>query len=268
MTRKNSKKRSNSRTFVNSVARALSIMEALSEAKEPLNLTELARRVNLSNVTTLRFCNTLMELGYLHRNQAKRFTLTPRVLSLGYGALCQLTVKEVAEPYLKSLSESIGETVNMTILDGTEILYVARYTKEDLLSQPLYVGARLPLYCTSMGKAILAFLPKDEQRSLISKINFVKLTHRTITTADALLKELENVRKKGYAINDEELSVGLRSIGAPVLKRGRAVAAVNIAVPTTRYSRQKMINDFKDELMKTTRTISKILEKQITVQRI
>ncbi len=268
MAGKSTKKKSDSRTFVNSVARALSIMEALSETKEPLNLTELARRVELSNVTTLRFCNTLMKLGYIHRNQAKRFTLTPRVLSLGYGALCQLTVKEVAEPYLKSLSESTGETVNMTVLDGTEILYVARYMREDLLSQPLYVGARLPVYCTSMGKAILAFLPKDELKSIISKIQFVKLTHRTIATADALLKELENVRKKGYAVNDEELSVGLRSIGAPVLKRGRSVAAVNIAVPTTRYSRQKLIRKFKNELIKTTSTISKILEKQITAQRI
>lgn len=260
------KDRKNQKSFVNSVARGFAILEALSRAREPLTLTELADAVGLSRVTTLRLCNTLMQLGYVYRNSAKRFRLAPRVLSLGYGALCQFDVREVAEPYLKSLSETIGETVNMSVLDGTEILYVARYMTEELLPQPLYIGARLPVYCTSMGKAQLAFLPDDELKSIIAKLKFAKITHKTITSPKQLLAELEKVRQRGFAINDEELSVGLRSIAAPILKEGRSVAAVNIAVPTTRYSRNKLIEKCSKPLLETTRLISEILAKQILAQ--
>jgi IclR family pca regulon transcriptional regulator len=117
-----------------------------------------------------------------------------------------------------------------------------------------------------MGKAILAHLPEEELSELLDRITFSQLTHRTITTREGFLEELEKVRKQGYAVNDEELSVGLRSIAAPIMRDNRPVAAINIAVPTARYNLEQLAKNFSGPLLKTAKTISELLQQQVTVQ--
>jgi IclR family pca regulon transcriptional regulator len=252
-----------SRLFVNSLARGLNLLEALAGAGMPKTLTELSKIVGFNKVTTSRFCHTLMESGYIEKLPSKHYQLTPKVLSLGYAVICSYDLRRVAQPYLRELSKTLQETVNMAVLEGTDILYVARFKTETILATELHLGSRLPVYCTSMGKAILAHLPESEQNSIIERIRFVRLTHKTLDSREALQLELEKVRRQGFAVNDEELSVGLRSIAAPVMRGDRPVAAVNIAVPTIRYSRAKLLSELAPPLLRTARTISRLLDNQI-----
>ncbi len=246
----------------------MAILEVLSQSQRPLNLTQLSEAVGLNKVTVSRFCYTLVRLGYIRKSSGKRYSLTPKVLGLGYAALSQMDLRQVGEPFLQQLSRELGETVNMAILDGTDILYVARYVTEPIISHPLSIGARLPVYCTSMGKAIAAFLPEDEREELIQKLDYIALTHRTITSPDVLREELAQVREQGYAINDEELSVGLRSIAAPVFRNDRPAGAVNVAVSTTAYTREDLINRVSEPLLRTVQAISELLGKQVSVRRV
>jgi len=254
------------RSFITSLARGLQVLEALARSSKPLNLTQLSEKVGFHKVTTSRFCYTLTELGYVERIHKKRYRLTPKALGLGYAVVCNLDLRQVGEPHLRELSASLGETVNMAVLDQTEILYVARFKTEQIMPTELHIGSRLPLHCTSMGKAILAHLPEEELSELLDRITFSQLTHRTITTREALLEELEKVRKQGYAVNDEELSVGLRSIAAPIMQDNRPVAAINIAVPTARYNVEQLAKNFSGPLLKTAKTISEVLQQQVAVQ--
>lgn len=252
-----------SRLFVNSLARGLSLLEALAGAGTPSTLTELSKMVGFNKVTTSRFCHTLVESGYLEKLPSKHYQLTPKVLSLGYAVICSYDLGRVAQPYLRELSKTLQETVNMAVLEGTEILYVARFKTETILATKLHLGSRLPVYCTSMGKAILAHLPEPERDAILERIRFVRLTHKTLDSREALQQELENVRRQGFAVNDEELSVGLRSVAAPVMRGDRAVAAVNIAVPTIRYSRARLLSELVPPLLQTARTISQLLDHQV-----
>ncbi|MGQ9748220.1 IclR family transcriptional regulator [Desulfosoma sp.] len=257
-----------SRTFIQSLARGMAVLEVLSQCERPLNLTELAEAVGLNKVTVSRFCYTWVRLGYVHRTPDKHYHLAPKVLSLGYGALCRMDIRQVGEPYLQELSRTLGETVNMAVRDGIEILYVDRYVTEPIMKHPLHIGARLPLHCTSMGKAILAFLPAKERNEVLTNLPLHIVTHRTITTLEALQWELDQVRRQGYALNDEELSVGLRSIAVPVLKHGQPVAAVNVAVSTSRYTVEALVERCLPALKETVRTISDLLAKQVPVRRV
>src|SRR5205814_10387142 len=161
------------------------------------------------------------------------YRLGPRVLDLGFSAINSMELRHVSAPHLKALSEKTGRTVNMAVLDGTEIVYIDRCRAPDAreIDLNLHVGSRLPAYCTSMGKVLLAHLPASE---LSAHLDSVKLTRRgpnTITSKRALLKELDQVRARGLAVNNEELAYGLRSIAAPVRSQtGDVVAAINLAV--------------------------------------
>lgn len=255
------------RSFITSLARGLNLLEALAQAGKPLSLTELSKSLDFSKVTTTRFCHTLIRLGYIEKTPAKQYQLTPKVLNLGYAVICGYDLCRIAEPYLRELSLKLDETVNMAVLDGTEILYVARFKTEQILAEDLRIGSRLPAYCTSMGKALLAHLPEDELQRLIERTRFARLTHNTPGSPQALAAELQRVRESGFAVNDEELAVGLRSVAAPVFRNDHPAAAVNIAVPTTRYSRDDMVLRLVPPLLDTVRTISKLLGNQVVAMR-
>uniref|UniRef100_A0A832EJZ0 IclR family transcriptional regulator n=1 Tax=Desulfacinum infernum TaxID=35837 RepID=A0A832EJZ0_9BACT len=257
-----------SRTFIQSLSRGMAVLEVLSQAERPLNLTEIADTIGLNKVTVSRFCYTWVRLGYVHRTPDKHYQLAPKMLSLGYAALSRMDIRQVGEPYLQELSRRLGETVNMAVLDGLDILYVDRYVTEPIMKHPLHIGARLPVYCTSMGKAMAAFLPTKEREDLIKRLHFYALTHRTILSQEAFRNELNLVRSRGYAVNDEELSVGLRSIAVPVLRRGHPVAAVNVAVPTIRYTVEQLVEQCLPSLKETAQTIADLLSKQISVKRV
>jgi IclR family pca regulon transcriptional regulator len=247
-----------SRYYVEALSRGLQILEAFSEESPSLSLTEIASSVGLEKSTAFRFVHTLDTLGYLERDpETKHYRPGLRVLQLGFATLNSLEIAEMAQPYLKALFAECGETTNMTIRDGAEIVYVARHRTRQIISANLHLGSRLPVHCTCMGKVQLIDLSRQELDDLLGEGPYQKMGPNTITTLDALVAELDQVRKLGYAINDEELAAGLRAVAAPVRDRsGEVVAAVNISIPTARASRQELEQVLAPMVIKAAREIS------------
>lgn len=223
--------------FVSSLARGLTILEVLVSSPGPLTLSEIARSIGANKTTATRFCYTLSKLGYINRDAQLRYYLTPHVLSLGYASIRSSGWIKLARYYIEELSKEINETVNLSMLDDNEIIYLVRAKTEKILPYDLMIGSKLPIHCTSMGKVLLAFGLEEKTRDLFAHLDLQPFTHRTIIRKDDFLAEIEKIRKQGYSISDEEFSLGLRSIAAPLFcDRGYAVAAINIAVPTKRYT--------------------------------
>lgn len=249
-----------SRYFLQSLAKGLSVLQAMAEANQPMTLSHIARAASTSNATATRICYTLGQMGFIDRDEQRRFFITPRILSLGHAAVYSLGWRNVAQHYLERLSFELKETVNLSVLDGRELVYIARVNTDRILPFDLQLGSRLPVYCTSMGKALMAFSPPELVSEILDQLDFAPLTHRTIKTRGEYMTELEQVRAKGYAINDEELSVGLRSVAAPILDdQGWSRAAINIAVPTTRYSLARLVEELAPAALRTTREIMRAL---------
>jgi len=226
------------RYFVNSLAKGLSLLQAFAEAGHPLILSEIAHALEANNTTATRLCYTLVELGFIQKDGQRRYHLTPKVLTLGHSYISGLAWEEVAKFYLGSLFKEVEETVNLSILEGSEMIYLLRIRKRKYLPFDIQIGTKLPVYCTAMGKVLVAMDYPNKTQSILKTLKFKPLTARTIIRLDKFIEELDSVRKKGYAINDEELSIGNRAIAAPIMdKHGYAAAAINIAMPTAEYNR-------------------------------
>jgi len=179
---------------------------------------------------------------------------------MGFSMMRNLDLRKVTSPYLEEASREIGETVNLAILDGTEILYVERIKTQQILNINLQAGSRLPVYCTSLGKAILAFLPENRSEEILEKTELLPLTPCTIARKEDLRKELKKVRARGFATNNEELSLGLRSVAAPVRNfTGEVIGAVNIAVPSIRVSVRLLETVLSKKAVETANKISYVL---------
>ena len=223
---------------------------------------DLAREVELSRSTAHRYIATLTELGYLQQDGATRkYRLGPRVLDLGFSAITSMELREISLPHLQQLSDETGHTVNMAILDGTDIVYVERVRSSRQgqrdIDLNLHVGSRLPAYCTSMGKVLLAFLPPERQREVIDRSELSRRGPNTITAKAELVDELERVRARGLAVNNEELAYGLRSIAAPVRSQsGEVVAAINLAVHRSMVSVEDLVANLGPPLLRAADEIS------------
>jgi IclR family transcriptional regulator, pca regulon regulatory protein len=246
------------RYFIEALGRGLQVLEAFSEEDHSLTLTEISDAVALNKSTTFRFVYTLENLGYLERDpETKRYRPGLKVLRLGFVALNSLELAQIARPFLKALSKRCGETTNMTVRDGDQIVYVARNKTQQVISVNLQLGSRLPVHCTSMGKALLVDFSREELRQLLGEGPYPVMGPNTITTLNGLATELEQVRRRGYAINDEELTAGLRSVAAPVRARqSQVVAAINISIPSARASRQEMEQSLAAMALETASEIS------------
>jgi len=250
------------RYFINSLSKGLAVLQAFGEADHPLTLSEIATALRANNTTATRLCYTLTELGFIQRDGQRRYHLTPKVLTLGHSYISGLAWYEVAQYYLEKLFREVQETVSLSILEGSEIIYVLRIRKRKYLPFDIQIGTKLPVYCTAMGKVLMAMGPPQKTQSILKTLEFKSLTARTITRLDKFLEELDRVRKKGYGINDEELSIGNRSVAAPILnEHGYAVAAIHIAVPTTEHSRSQMEKILAPQVIKTAHEISEALIK-------
>ena len=234
-------------TYSQSLERGLAILSAFRSGRPLLGVSELGRDIGLSRSTTHRYVATLASLGYLQQDAAtKKYRLGPRVLDLGFSAINSMALREVAAPHLRELSDATGYTVNMAILDGLDIVYVERSRSaragQREIDLNLHVGSRLPAYCTSLGKVMLAFLDEATQRATLARIDFERRGPNTLTSRAAFLLELQRVREEGFAINNEELAYGLRSIAAPILSRDAvAVAAINLAVHSSMVSMEDLV---------------------------
>ncbi|MET8407368.1 IclR family transcriptional regulator C-terminal domain-containing protein [Streptomyces sp. NPDC005195] len=233
------------REFVESLARGLTVITAFGEGRSELTLTEVAQATGLARATARRALITLEHLGYVTAH-AHAFRLTPRVLGLGFPPLSRTSLAEIAAPHLTGLSERLRESVSLAVLTGDEIQYTARVTTSRILSAHITVGTRLPAYATSLGRVMLADLPDPPLSELRP------LTPRTITDPGRLKAVLDRVRDEGYALVDEELEQGLRSIAVPVRERGgRVVAAVNVAMHSSRRTPAQCVDEVLPELLAT-----------------
>lgn len=250
------------RKFITSLARGLSVLGAFDQAHPKLGISELAERTRLSKSTIFRLVYTLQELGYiLPAGEGKKYTLGPKVLGLGFTVLSSLELRDVAQPYLQELSGEVRETVNLAVLDGWQLMYVERIKTQQIVNINLHVGSRLELFNTGMGRVLAAFNGQEWIEAYLSYLKKIpKADPYRKDHGKKLLKILEEVRERGYAINNEELTPGLISIAAPVRNRDGSVAgAVNIAVSSSLYSVEKLKKNLLGPLMKTTEAISSAL---------
>lgn len=244
-----------SASFVQSLARGLAVIRAFDGDNAQLSLSDVARRAGITRAAAGRFLRTLQTLGYV-RSTGRLFSLTPRVLELGFSYLSALSLPEIAQPHLEQLSRDVDESVSCAILDGTDIVYVARVPTRRIMRVGITIGTRFPAYATSMGRTLLAHLPDVDRDRLLSASGVARLTDRTMTDRDALRRELQGIRERGWALVDSELEAGLRSIAAPVHRRdGAVVAAVNVSTSVNRVSRQRVVGEFLPLLRRTTAAI-------------
>ncbi|MEW5900668.1 MAG: IclR family transcriptional regulator C-terminal domain-containing protein [Acidobacteriota bacterium] len=250
------------RNFTSSLARGLSILEAFDPSSPRLGITELSKRTALSKTTVFRLVHTLRSLGYIVPVAGdEKYSLGPRVLSLGFAVLSSLELREAAQPYLEALSREIEETVNLAVLDGYELIYIERIRTQQIININLHVGSRLPLYNTSMGRVLAADQDSVWLARYIRHLSqFPEARSYWAEDGKRLRAILEEARTQGFAVNNEELCPGLRSVASPVRNRdGRVAGAVNIAVSSSLYSLKELRLELLPPLLNTAAAISAAL---------
>jgi IclR family transcriptional regulator, pca regulon regulatory protein len=235
--------------FVQSLERGLSVIRAFDADHAKLSLSEVAAATGLSRAAARRFLHTLVHLGYMHNNGG-RFSLRPKILELGYAYLSSLTLPEVAMPHLEELVEQVRESSSVSELDGEDVVYIARVPTKRIMRVTISVGTRFPAYATSMGRVLLAAQPDAWLDEYLSSVSLLGLTGHTITSPGALRQELRKIRSRGWALVDQELEEGLRSLAAPIRDAdGVVVAAVNISTHAARRSLESIVQDLLRPLL-------------------
>lgn len=227
------------RYFINSLARGFKLLEKLAEVGDPLTLSQVAESMQMTLPTAYRFLYTRQAIDLIEKEpDRKAYPITPRVLKLGYGVFKSSELWNTAHPHLVRASQEYGETFNLAILEQDQILYIDRIKTQSILTINLEIGSKLPAYCTSMGRVLLAWLPENEARKRLSINPREKHTERTVAEIGELKSILAVVRREGFAVNDGELAPELYSAAAPILTReGEAVAALNMAVNAARHDK-------------------------------
>jgi IclR family pca regulon transcriptional regulator len=245
--------------FVQSLDRGLAVIRAFDADHPELTLSEVARQTGLTRAAARRFLWTLVEIGYM-RTEGGRFALRPKVLELGYAYLSSMSLPEIALPHMEQLVEQVHESSSMCVLDGDEIVYVARVPTKRIMAVVIAVGTRFPAYATSMGRVLLAGRSDDWLAGFLSSADLRRLTPNTTTDVAELRTELTRVAERGWAMVDQELEEGLRSVAAPIHDAtGRIVAAVNVAVNASRRSADEVTTDVVPLLLATAQEIDKDL---------
>lgn len=246
--------------FIQSLARGLDILEFLGENGGEASVADVAEHTGLNRATARRLLITLEQLGYLSRT-SRTYQLTPRVLQLGYRYLAGLEISDLVSKHLDALASSLGEAVSLTVRDGDEIVYAARARLDKVMTIALSVGARLPVWTTSMGRVLLSRLDDQEIRELYrSSREPQPATPHTKTSIEDVLNEVNEVRGSGFCLVDQELEWGLRSVAVPVLRSGEPFAALNVATANV----AEQLSDTRDRVLpalkKTAGEISDILQ--------
>ena len=227
--------------FVGSFAKGLKVLQAFDVDHASMTLSEVAERTGLDRAAARRFLLTLVELRFA-RLDGKRFSLTPRVLDLGFAYLSSLGLPARLTPLLERVSDELGESSSAAVLDVPDIVYVARVQTARIISVHLGVGARLPAATTSMGRVLLAALPPAERDAHLDRCALSAHTRFTVTDRAELVRRLEEVRARGFAVVDQELEEGLRSVAVPVHDAaGRVVAAINVSTQVNRVTKEELL---------------------------
>lgn len=245
--------------FVLSLARGLKVLESFEGRTEGLTVSELARVSGLSRAAVRRILLTLAHLGYAEYT-GRSYRLKTRVLKLGFSYLSSTSLPSIAQPVLEHLTETLHESSSLSVLDGDQIVYLARSATKRVMSVGLSVGSRLPAYCTSMGRILLAALPEAELEAFLTRAELKQLTPKTVTNKAVLAEIIRRIRADGFALTDEELELGLRSIAVPIRTRqNRIVAAINVGVHAARVSTAEMVHRFLPQLRDSAHSLSQLL---------
>jgi IclR family pca regulon transcriptional regulator len=248
-----------SRDYVQSLARGLAVLKSVSGAGASATLPQIAAATGLSRAASRRLVLTLEHLGYL-RASGREYAMTPRVLELGYGFLGSRNVTDLAQPWMEKLAHEVNESCSLAVLDSQSIVYVARVPVRKVMTVTLAVGARLPAYCTSMGRVLLSGLSPGQFEAWLLECRPVARTARTVTDPARLARIVAGVRRDGYAWVEQELEAGLCSMAVPVHDRaGRVVAALNIGMPYHPNARQRAMTELLPALKETAHAIEEVL---------
>ena len=247
--------------YVASLEKGLRVLRAFGAGDAWLGLREIAAQTGLHMSAVQRFAHTLHRLGYLIKDQrTRRYRLAPKVLDFAFFYLRALALPEIAMPQMIALGDECDETVNLSQLDGADTICIVRIPRRGVRMRAAVIGARRPAFCTSAGRAMLARLPEEDARRMVEAADRTALTPKTLVRTPAIMERLAHARDAGYSIVDEELLGGEISIAAPVLDAsGRAIAAVNIPVPTTRWSVEAVRDRLAPPLLDTARAISRAM---------
>jgi IclR family pca regulon transcriptional regulator len=243
------------RDNVGSLERGLGVMEILAAHPAGLTLTEMAEKAGLTRAGARRFLLTLAATGYAIQ-AGRRFSLSPRLLSLARNWLQGVSLWAYAEPFMREVSSRLNESCSAAVLSGEDVVYVARVPGRNILSVALHVGTRLPAWCTSMGRVLLSDLPPPQLREFLAGAKIERRTAKSIVNRSALKAEIEKASASGFALVDEELEIGLRSIAVPIRDNARKiVAAINVSTQSSRFSTIEMERQILPELLKAARSI-------------
>lgn len=241
--------------FVQSLERGLAVIRAFSAEHHRLTVTEVARTTGLTRAAAWRFLTTLEALGYVSTD-GRYFQLRPKVLDLGYAFLSSFSLPEIAQSNLELLAEELHEPCSATVLDGSDVVFVARATTRRIMVMSLGVGRRLPAHASSMGRVLLAHLQESRLDEYLTNAPFERLTSRTLIGEGELREVLAQVRAQGWAETDQELEEGLRTIAVPVWRDGRVVAAVAVGVQSSRVKRSEFMSQYLPKLQITAQQIT------------
>jgi len=246
--------------FMTSLARGLAVIQSFTERKRQMTISQLSLKTGLSRAAVRRCLYTLQKLGYAGTDDNRHFYLRPHVLALGHSYISSMPLSSSAQPVLEHTSKLLHESCSIATLDGVDVIYVARASVTRIMSIDLRVGSRLPAYCTSMGRVLLANLPAEELERLLPSIEFTQRTERTVRSMEKLRQILRQVQRNGYAIVDQELELGLRSMAVPIRNAaGTAVAALNVGTHAQRVSIQQLQNTFLPHLQAAAEELSMLL---------
>jgi IclR family pca regulon transcriptional regulator len=245
--------------FMTSLARGLAVLQAFSDHRRSLTMAQISHRTGIPRASVRRCLHTLIELGYAHAD-GNQFALSPKVLTLGYSYLSSTPLTVSAHPYLNQVSRTLNESCSLAVLQDHEVLYVGRSATSRIMSVSLTTGSRLPAYCTALGRVLLAHLPPEQLDAYFAHVPLKAMTERTIVSEQRLREILAEVQQQGYALIEEELEVGLRSIAVPVRgASGSVIAALNVGAHAARVSSRKMLDEFLPVLLKGAQELSILL---------
>ncbi|WCT79567.1 IclR family transcriptional regulator domain-containing protein [Novosphingobium humi] len=241
--------------FMQSLARGLMVMEAFVELGPDQSIASLARHTGLPRGVVARCLHTLVMTGYVAQDE-RSFSVRPKVLGLARAYLSDRSLSAIAQPLLENLRDRLGESCSLGVLDGADVLYVARASQSRIMAIGLHVGSRLPAWCTSMGRILLASLPPEQRDALLPPASLPARTPHTVGSLEDLRALLDRIARDGVAIVDQELEVGLRSVAVPVRNaKGQVIAALNVGVNAMEHSVEHLRSNIAPALIETARMV-------------
>lgn len=250
----------NSNYFVHSVAKAFDVLNAFDASSANLTLSELSKKTGINKATVRRFVLTLADLGYVNIVDNNKFQLSPKVLNIGQHYLESLYLPNLALPILEKIANKVNDSTNLAILDGSEVVYVSRVNAaERIVGANLQIGSRLPYYATSLGKAIVAWLPETTRRQIWENTKIRSLTEKTLVNYEDFEKNIAQCRLQGFAYGDGELEEGLRSVAMPVFNRdAEPIAAINISTHALRTTEEMILETYVPVLKEGIKQLNKL----------